>query len=264
MGKLLWFSDLHFTSTGDQFGYDPRARLEALIDYVVRVHSDADLAVISGDMVDDPSVANYQDLGARLQRLGMPYLPMTGNHDLRAPFVDALSMPANTQDGFIQYAVTCDNLRLICLDTLTEHSGDGSFCEQRFAWLSAELTRDIETPTVVFCHHPPLPLGYPALDPTHIDRGDALLDMLAGAPNVIQLCFGHVHRHMIGTAKGLPYVSIRAVLYQAPPPVPAWTWDTFQPAHEAPELGVLTFGGDTLRLQFEQICDADTGFNIPN
>lgn len=260
MVKLLWFSDLHFTSTGTQFGYDPRARLGALIDYVARIHSDADLCVISGDMVDEPSAQNYQDLAQRLQGLGLRYLPMTGNHDARDAFSSALPLPPNVQSGFIQYAVTIDGLRLICLDTLTENSGNGSFCTARRDWLAAELARDTQTPTLVFCHHPPLALGYPMLDPSRIDRGKELIDLLAAAPNVRQLLFGHVHRHMQGVTQGLPFASIRAVLYQAPPPVPAWDWEGFTPAHDAPEIGVLSFADDILRLQFEPFCDAETGF----
>lgn len=261
MAKLLWFSDLHFTSKGDQFGYDPRARLEALIDYVRMHHSDAALAVVSGDMVEDPSPKNYAELAQRLQRLGLPYLPMTGNHDLRAPFRAALPLPAGVQDGFIQYAVTLGGLRLICLDTLREHSSDGMLCAARLDWLARELALDRQTPTVVFCHHPPLALGYPALDPSRIDQGDALLELLGAAPNLRQLCFAHVHRPMIGSAHGVSFASIRSVLYQASPPMPAWDWESFKPAHEAPDMGILHFQDDVLRLHFEPFCDADTGFS---
>ncbi len=84
--------------------------------------------------------------------------------------------------------------------------------------------------------------------------------MLAAAPNVRQLMFGHVHRHMQGVTQGLPFASIRSVLYQAPPQMPAWDWDSFTPAHEAPEISVLTFVDGILRLQFEPFCAADTGF----
>ncbi|MGH1575673.1 metallophosphoesterase [Planktotalea sp.] len=260
MVKLLWFSDLHFTSAGDQFGYDPRARLDVLIEHISKHHSDAALCVISGDMVDEPTRENYAELANRLAHLPMPYLPMTGNHDLRSEFSQALALPDSVQDGFLQYAVTLDGLRLICLDTLTENSDDGSFCETRRDWLADKLARDRKTPTVVFCHHPPLALGYPMLDPNCIDTGATLLNMLAAAPNVRQLLFGHVHRHMQGVTQGLPFASIRSVLYQAPPPMPAWDWDSFTPAHEPPEIGVLTYADDILRLQFEPFCTADHGF----
>lgn len=260
MVKILWFSDLHFEECGTQFGYDPGLRLDALTDHITRHHSDADLCVISGDMVETATLENYQNLTVCLGGLGLPYLPMTGNHDLRAPFREVLPLPESSQIDFIQYALHLKGLRLICLDTLTEGSSDGSFCAARRSWLAQELQRDRQTPTLVFCHHPPLPLGYPALDASRVPDDAGLLELLTEAPNVRQLLFGHVHRPMLGSIKGLPFATIRSVLYQAPPPVPAWDWDTFKPAHDAPDLGVLTFNEDVLRLQFEPFCAADTGF----
>ncbi|MEP5151980.1 metallophosphoesterase [Planktotalea sp.] len=260
MGKLLWFSDLHFEASGTQFGYEPCARLDALTDYITAHHADAEICIISGDMVETANAENYQELASRLARLGMRYLPMTGNHDERALFRNALPLPENTQDDFIQYAITVDGLRLICLDTLTTGSGDGSFCTARREWLAAELKRDTVIPTLVFCHHPPLPLGYPVLDRSRVPEETGLLNLLTEAPNLRHLLMGHVHRPMLGTVKDLPFASIRSVLYQAPPPIPAWDWDSFKPAHEAPDLGVLTYDNDVLRLQFEPFCTADTGF----
>jgi 3',5'-cyclic-AMP phosphodiesterase len=263
MAKLIWFSDLHFKSVGLNFGHDPRVRLEVVIDYVSAHHSDAEFCVISGDMVEDATPAICADLAKRLERLPFRVLPMVGNHDVRSMFRAALPLPDSAQETFVQYAVQLTGLRVICLDTLTEGSSDGSFCKAREAWLRDELARDRVTPTVVFCHHPPLDLGLPALDRTRVANGQVIVDMLSDAPNIRQLLFGHVHRPTLGVAQGVPYASIRSVLYQAPPPVPAWDWESFTPALEASDIGVITFEDDVLRIQFEPFCDARTGLVLP-
>lgn len=257
--KLIWFSDLHFKSEGYEFGHDPRARLEAVIDHICAHYSDAEFCVISGDMVEDPTAENYADLAARLERLPMPYLPMVGNHDLRAPFLEALPVPDACQAGFVQYVHYGEGFRAICADTLTEGKGEGSYCEARFDWLREELSRDQTTPTLVFCHHPPLALGFEMLDPSRIPNGEALIDLLAAAPNVKHLFFGHVHRPCFGSIRGLAFASIRSVLYQAPPPLPKWDWDSFKPALEAPEIGVLTLCAQGVTVRFEPFCEARTG-----
>ena len=262
MAKLIWFSDLHFKSNGLEVDHDPRVRLDAVIEYVGAHHSDAQACVISGDMVEDASPKIYADLATRLKRLPCRVLPMVGNHDERSLFRAVLPLPDSAQEDFVQYAVQLGGLRVICLDTSTEGSSDGSFCGAREAWLRDELARDQATPTVVFCHHPPLDLGFPMLDPTRVPNGDVILDLLSGALNVRQLFFGHVHRPALGVVQGLPYASIHSVLYQAPPPIPAWNWDGFTPALEAPDIGVITLIDDVLQVRFEPFCDARTGLSF--
>lgn len=42
---------------------------------------------------------------------------------------------------------------------------------------------------------------------------------------------------------------MRAVLYQAPAPVPAWNWNSFAPVHEDPQIGGLACEEEDLQIQ---------------
>ena len=57
----------------------------------------------------------------------------------------------------------------------------------------------------------------------------------------------------------MPFATMRAVSYQAPAPQPAWTWEQFAPAAEAPNLGVITTAGADVNLQYLQFSDYALG-----
>ncbi len=240
-------------------GHDPVARVEAAIDYVNGYYPGADLCVISGDLVETASDASYTSVIKRLNRLAMPWVGVPGNHDRRALFLKHVPQSGTAMPDFAQWAIDLPGLRVIGLDTLVEDKDHGWLCEARLDWLRAQLQAGDDTPTILFQHHPPVDLGLPMLDPDRLHNGDALLSLLAECPAVKQLCFGHVHRPVSGVAGGLAYTGLRAALYQAPPPVPAWDWSTFKPVLEAPELGVVTCRADHIGIQTLPFCDAALG-----
>ncbi len=257
--KLIWMSDPHFVTEGLVQGHDPRIRLSRAVDYINTHHADAAFCVVSGDLVDHGTAADYAAVAAYLGRLTMPCLPMVGNHDTRDLLVRALPLPKGAMAGFVQYAVQTEAARLICLDTLTPGSDGGSFSGARMDWLAAELSAHPQTPVLLFMHHPPMDLGLPMQDPDRLQDGEALLDLLVRHANVRHLCIGHVHRPITGTVRGIPFATMRSVLYQAPPPVPAWDWNSFVPAQEAPALGVMTVRGGDVQIHLTQFCDYAEG-----
>ncbi len=257
--QIIWLSDLHFERDGLVQGHDPRLRLDAAIAHINTHYRGAEACLITGDMVDTATHENYQDLRQRLEQLAMPWWPMTGNHDKRALFLQHMPQPSGGQEGFAQYAIDLQAARLICLDSLWEGEDAGHLCDARLVWLEARLNERQEVPALIFLHHPPLDLGLPMLDPDRLQNGDTLLRLLARYPHVTQLCCGHVHRPISGRIGALSYATIRAVLYQAPPPVPAWDWDSFNPPMEAPDFGVITVSSGDISIQFAEFCPAEYG-----
>ncbi len=241
--QIIWLSDLHYDDA-PVVGHDPVARVEAAIEYVNTHYGDADLCMISGDLVETATAQSYAAVIRRLNRLAMPWMAVPGNHDRRALFLDHVPQHGSVMPGFAQCVVDLPGLRVIGLDTLVEGKDHGWLCEVRLDWLSTQLQAGDDTPVIVFLHHPPVDLGLPMLDPDRLHNGEALLTLLARFPSVRQLCFGHVHRPVAGSIRGLAYTGLRSALYQAPPPVPAWDWTTFKPVLEAPELGVVTCHAD--------------------
>ncbi|QGX98885.1 phosphodiesterase [Roseovarius faecimaris] len=261
VARLIWLSDLHFEAEGLVLGHDPRARLDAAIDHINAhfPHPETELCLITGDLVDTATEANYTELRRRLDRLQVSWVAMTGNHDARALFLKHLPQPRDQQPGFAQYEVALHGSRLICLDSLWEGEDAGLLCPARLGWLEARLKVADARPVIIFLHHPPVDLGLPMLDPDKLRNGADLMALLAQFPQVSHVCCGHVHRPVAARAGGLTVTSLRSVLYQAPAPVPAWDWDSFTPPREAPEMGVITVGDGQITIRSEQFCAYEVG-----
>ena len=257
--KLIWLSDLHFTANGLVQNHNPRERLAAAINHINAHHGDASLCVISGDIVDRGSAEDYAAVSRALSDLHCPYHALPGNHDNRALLREHMPIPENCMDDFVQYSVITDDAVLLCLDT--HHTGydDGEFCEKRFAWLGAKLEEYADQPVILFFHHPPMSLGLPMQDTDLMKEGAEFLDFLEGHNNVAHICMGHVHRPISGSIRGIGFTTMRAVLYQAPPPRPSWDWSTFEPGREAPNIGVMYIKGRDVLIQYDQFCDYETG-----
>jgi len=257
--KLIWMSDPHFLAEGDVAGHDPRRRLSAAVEYVNRHHNDSEMCIISGDLVNLGGRADYIALKSELDRLQMPYLPMMGNHDERAVFRSVLQVPEGCMEEFVQFSLPISDGLIICLDTHKVGSSAGEFCQARQEWLRDILTISGDTPVFLFLHHPPMPLGLPMQDQIGMEGGAGFLDLIAGFENVSYMFIGHVHRPISGVVRGIGYSTMRSVLYQAPPPRPSWDWDSFSPAQEAPQIGVVTLNGPEVCLHYEQFCRFETG-----
>lgn len=259
MSKLIWLSDPHFTANGLVLGHDPRIRLQAAIDFINTHHHDADHCIISGDLVNRGTDADYAALANMLKPLIVPLLPMAGNHDERTKLRSHFQLPQTAMPDFIQYAATTPNAQILCLDTQKTDSDAGEFCAERSNWLELRLAQNPETPTYLFMHHPPRALGLPMQDADCMENGEAFLNLIARHPQIKHLFIGHVHRSVTGTMNAIPFATMRSVLYQAPPPIPDWNWDTFAPAPEAPQIGILTLKGADCHLHYTQFCDFQTG-----
>lgn len=255
--KIIWLSDLHLVSRGDSlFGRDPEKQLRAAIDNINKYHADAAYCVLSGDLVNDGDADVYNFLAEMLRGLKMPYLPMVGNHDDRELVKACLDVPDIHGGPFIQYAVQIGVWRLLLLDTVRAGHADGELCSDRLQWLKAELARDQSSPTLVFTHHPLLPLNLPMQDQESLKSGEQLLSILQVAGNVRHWCFGHVHRPVSGSFDNLGFTAMQSIAMQAPLPYPSWDWNSFVPADELPAFGIVHLARKSAVVHFQQFrCD---------
>lgn len=259
MLKAIWMSDPHFSYEGDILGHDPRVRLESALDHINGNHSDASFCVISGDMVNQGTQENYEAISKLLEKLDVPLLPMVGNHDDRKLFRKNLSLPDTCMKEFIQFSVSTPSGFIVCLDTLKVGSDAGELCEERLDWLRNVLENNADKPVYIFMHHPPMAVGLPMQDADGLADGDVFLDLVSKYDCVKYLFIGHVHRPISGTIRGVPFSTMRSILYQAPAPRPEWNWDTFKPSEEAPNIGVITISDLDVNLQYEQFCRFEEG-----
>ena len=228
---LLQLSDLHIREPG-RLAYgrlDTSPYLQEAVRSVLRLPQQPDAVVITGDLTDFGRPAEYQQLRSLLQPLTMPVYLLPGNHDersaLRAEFADH---PWLGDTGFVQYSVPVGRLQLVVLDTVVPQASEGRLCEQRLAWLAAELERHRQRPVVIAMHHPPFLTGIGHMDQIGLLEGSAELEALvARHPQVERVICGHLHRSIQvrfggSLASTAPSPAHQVVLDLAPDAASAW------------------------------------------
>jgi 3',5'-cyclic-AMP phosphodiesterase len=158
-----------------------------------------DVVLISGDIVDHGSAAEYANARALLAALAIPYLVIPGNHDdraaFRAAFADQRYLPRG--DGPCHYAVGEHGpVRIIALDVTIPGKHHGVIDDAALAWLDATLSTEPDRPTMLMLHQPPFATGIPYMDPYWCEGGDGLAALTRRFTNVERITCGHVHRFM--------------------------------------------------------------------
>lgn len=220
MAKLLVFTDLHLKEPGGRIiGLDPIARFEAARNAALDAHADADLAILMGDLTHSGKPEEYAALQEALAPFPMPVIPMLGNHDNRAHFSAAFP-DAPDGAGFVQAVRDVGDVRVITMDTLdeprvleTDHAG--RLCPDRLAYLDHALATAGDRMVLLFLHHPPHPVGFPAMDAIRLDAGTALIDRLARHKRLHLFC-GHVHRTISGSIGSVPFTLFKSPCHQMP------------------------------------------------
>ncbi|QQC64167.1 phosphodiesterase [Paraburkholderia ginsengisoli] len=199
---LAQISDLHIKRPG-ALAYrrvDTGAYLARCVAALNALDPRPDAVIVTGDLVDQGDLQQYEHLKTLLLPLEIPYFLLVGNHDERNALRAAFPERAELRSGgeFVQYALDVGPLRVIALDSMVPGQSAGTLCDARLAWLATQLDAAQGKPTVVALHHPPFACGIGHMDALRLDprAADKLAALIARHPNVERVICGHVHRPM--------------------------------------------------------------------
>lgn len=211
---LVQLSDFHIGAMGGD--RDPRLCLREALDAVAALLDRPDALLASGDLSDDGAPASYAFVREELERLGLPYYVIPGNHDERGALREAFGLAGAGAEP-IQYSADLGPLRLVALDTLLPGSDRGELDAERLAWLDTALGAAPEQPTLLAMHHPPLHTGIPPFDRICLDANErsALARALGSHPQVLRIVAGHLHRMLVGDLSGRAVLTVPSTYVQA-------------------------------------------------
>lgn len=243
---IAQISDPHITHAGQgpDRRYATAACLQRAVTHLASLPVRPDVVLVTGDCVQEGSVAEYQRFQELLRPLTMPVYVVPGNHDhrenMRAVFG---AQGAEHHAIFMQYVVEEWPVRLIALDTNIPGQPDGQLCAERLGWLEAQLAKEPSRPTVLFQHHPPFATGMPVVDSMGLQGTEALGQLIARHPQVERILAGHVHCHVQRRFAGTLAVTCPSTAHQA--------WLDFRP--QAGLAAVMTPPACLLHLWREDI-----------
>jgi 3',5'-cyclic AMP phosphodiesterase CpdA len=174
------------------------AMFEAAISHINQLHPRPDVVLLSGDIVDEGSPAEYDAARGMLAKIVPPLLVIPGNHDepeaFRRCFADHAYLPTSGPLHFI--SGDHGPVRILGLDVTVAGQHHGDMDDAAVDWLEEALSRDPERPTIVMMHQPPFASGIPYIDKYCCRRGDRLAQVIDRFPAVERILCGHIHRFM--------------------------------------------------------------------
>lgn len=208
MTLILQISDPHVLAEGEllEGRVDTSARFADALHLVKQAPRTPDLVILSGDLVNGGSEAEYQNLASILDSSGVAALPVMGNHDDRERLRRFIPTPPRSGSGTepLQYVVTLpDGRRIVVLDTTEPGLHSGVLDSARLDWLDTRLSESPDTPTIVVQHHPPFVSGIGFMDQYGLDGADTEAEILSRHPHVAAVLCGHLHRPSVTTVGGV-------------------------------------------------------------
>ncbi|MDX1499900.1 MAG: metallophosphoesterase [Woeseiaceae bacterium] len=235
MLRVLHLTDPHlFADTGGALrGTVTYASLAAVLGHYRQGDWRADIAIVTGDLIQDDSAAAYGHFRDLLGGLGIPVLCLPGNHDVRALMQDALSDPPFRYLGSTELG----NWLIVCLDSCVHGKAGGFVSDAELDRLDAVVAAS-GAPNVLVClHHPVVPMQSEWLDTVGLENAADVLDRLAGHRRVRGCIFGHVHQDHVSEQAGIRVIATPSTCRQFRPRSKSFSLDDRPPAYRRIELG---------------------------
>ncbi|MCR9271939.1 MULTISPECIES: phosphodiesterase [Mameliella] len=213
MPRILQITDPHVLTAGSlAYGVvDTGAALErtvAGIRTALPRIGPIDLVVVTGDVVDNGTAAQYARFIEIMAPLGLPLRAVPGNHDardlMRNAFASTDWMP---RTGAIRWRYDLGGACVIGLDTLVPGAPHGALGPETLDWLANELAQAGHVPLIVAMHHPPIPTGIVQMDRQGLQAPEALQAILERHPGPVRIIAGHVHRLVMGSLGTVPVIT---------------------------------------------------------
>jgi len=201
---LAHITDLHIKAGGKlSYGMvDTAGALRRCIDTILAAPQRPDAVIVTGDLVDFGSEAEYRFLRGLLAGLPLPLHLLPGNHDhrasLRRVFADHAYLFANGDgDAPVHYSVDAGPLRLVAFDCTVPGQPGGRVEPAALPWLEATLAAAPARPTLLMLHHPPFHTGIGHMDQQGLENAGLLETVVRRHPQVERVLCGHLHRHIV-------------------------------------------------------------------
>ena len=190
--NVIQITDTHILDEGaPSFSdYDTSASLVKVVKEIKKNESDADLILLTGDLVHESTKTSYQKLADHLSVLTTPILCLPGNHD--DPVLMNYIMGAN---GFDTDKLIRSGRWLIILlnSCLTgEHSGELSDNELEF--LRSSLESNPDSHCLIALHHPPVLINSAWMDAMALINAEEIFSVVDDFDHVRAIIWGHIHQ----------------------------------------------------------------------
>ena len=198
---IAHISDPHICPRGRRYrdAVDSNAQLALAIGQLNSLLPRPAIVIVTGDVVDEGTGAEYSEARAILGKLSVPYVVIPGNHDdrevFRSFFADHTYLP---DSGPINFVIDDRGpVRLVGLDITVPGEHHGLMEKTAACWLDDVLAGEPTRPTMIMMHQPPFASHIPYIDAYWCRKSWRLAEVTKRYPAVTRIVCGHVHRFMV-------------------------------------------------------------------
>jgi Icc protein len=201
--RILQITDCHlFADRRELRDIATWPRLTAVLSEIRTRFADFDCLVVTGDTAHDEIEETYVAFREALGDLTERLLLIPGNHDNREAVVKVFPERCELTDGRLTFQHGLDDWKLIGLDSHIPGEVAGRLGQEQLSRLRESLAATNEDNTLVFVHHPPVPMRSRWLDEIGLEDAAELLEILNEFPSVRLVCSGHVHQESTTATRG--------------------------------------------------------------
>ena len=192
---LIQITDLHLVQ-------DPAGRLRnvptwetltSVLEHVSALDRKVDMLVLTGDIAHDEIAPTYAALARKLENWPWRCRLVPGNHDRPSALSTQFGGNDLSLPGRHGFSMRLGEWQVIGLDSHVPGEVWGELGSEQLDWLAAGLAACADAPTVLFVHHPPMPVGKAWIDEIGLRDAQALRSLVAAHPSVRLVACGHVH-----------------------------------------------------------------------
>lgn len=234
MLRVLHLTDPHlFAATdGSLRGTVTFASLSAVLEHYQASDWQADIAVVTGDLIQDDSAGAYENFRQLLGELDLPVYCVPGNHDIRPLMQEALGEPQFHYCDMLEHG----DWLIVGIDSCVSERAGGEIAAAEFDRVDAAIAASDASHVMLYLHHPMVALGSRWLDSVGMENGDEAVRRFAASGKVRLAIFGHVHQDFATEIDGMRIVATPSTCSQFAPSSDEFAIDDKPPAYRRIEL----------------------------
>jgi len=193
-----------------------------------------DLLLVSGDISNDGGPISY----ARFLKTVDEYFPqvplawLPGNHDEPENMFSVAGYP-------LELALERNGWNIILLDSRIPGEEGGRLPDYELTRLERELSNKPNSPTAVFLHHQPVPVGSAWVDQYVVENAGDFFDICDCHEQIKFISWGHIHQEFNGERRGVTLMATPSTCVQFEPGI-----DDFQVSQAMPGYRTYTLHAD--------------------
>lgn len=227
--KIVQITDTHIIDDGaPSFNdYDTSASLNNVIQEIRLKETDADLILLTGDLVHEPTDSAYQKLADHLSVITTPLYCLPGNHD--DPKKMDYVMGANGFDMSKQIRI--GDWLIILLNTHLSGEHAGELNQEELEFLAKSLNANQECYCLIALHHHPVSINSTWMDAMSLINPDDFFNVIDGYKQIKAIFWGHIHQEFKTERNGVSFYGTPSTCLQFTPESNVFQVDNKSPAY---------------------------------